>query len=288
MIPFWAETLLLMAVAYILGAALACVIRRSLAPAAHPAASVERRVDPLPEVAQRQAQAARPAASPRPAVAAATPQPQDLKSIRGLDPAAEAKLKALGISRYEQIAAWLRADVERVEQALGQRGRVARENWIEQAQILAKGGQTLFSVRRARGEGSTAAPTPDEGVPAAPAAAAALPRPMSRVGVSAVVIAPQAEAAVLPPSPHPRWSPTGRPSPSSPPYPSVPRRPRPATTCSASAASPPRSRTSSTRWGSPAIQRSHSGRRPRWSTSTKSSAPRAAFRARTGSSRRRS
>jgi predicted flap endonuclease-1-like 5' DNA nuclease len=146
-------------------------------------------------VAQRHAQATRPAASPRPAVAAATPQAQDLKSIQGIDPAAEAKLKALGISRYEQIAAWLRADVERVEQALGQRGRVARENWIEQAQILAKGGQTLFSVRRARGEGSTAAPTPDEGVTAAPASAAALPRPMSRVGVSAAVIAPQPDAA---------------------------------------------------------------------------------------------
>ncbi|HEY7551328.1 MAG TPA: helix-hairpin-helix domain-containing protein [Hyphomicrobiaceae bacterium] len=204
MIPFWAETLLLMAVAYFLGAALACVIRRSLAPAAHPATAAERRVDPLPEVAQRQAQAARlagaasparPAASPRPAAAAATPQAQDLRSIRGLDAGAEARLKALGISRYEQVAAWLRTDVERVEQALGQKGRVARENWIEQAQILAEGGQTLFSVRRARGEGSTAVPTPDEGGEAAPASAAALPRPMSRVGVSAVVIAPQPEAA---------------------------------------------------------------------------------------------
>jgi predicted flap endonuclease-1-like 5' DNA nuclease len=207
MIPFWAETLLLMAVAYFLGAALACMVRRRLAPAARPAASGERRVDPLPEVAQRQAQAARlasaaeparpgPAAPPRPAAAAATVQAQDLRSIQGLDSGAEAKLKALGISRYEQIAAWLRADVERVEQALGQKGRVARENWIEQAQILAKGGQTLFSVRRARGEGSTAVPTPDEGVQAAPASAAtALPRPMSRAGVSAVVIAPQPEAA---------------------------------------------------------------------------------------------
>jgi predicted flap endonuclease-1-like 5' DNA nuclease len=172
----------------------------------------------LPEVAARAAEGARfgraaepvaapesapraPAAPPEqvhpPVAPAAAPAPQagpqDLKSIQGIDAGTEAKLNGLGIARYEQIAAWKRADVERIGQALGQKGRVARENWIEQAQILAKGGQTLFSVRRARGEGSTAAPTPDEGIPAPPAAHGELPRAMSRVGVSAVVIAAPAE-----------------------------------------------------------------------------------------------
>jgi predicted flap endonuclease-1-like 5' DNA nuclease len=215
MIPFWAETLLLMAAAYFLGAALACAIRRSLAPAAVGAVPAERRVDPLPEaVAQRAAQRAQsrrddgpvqvPAApepqSMRPAVAvaqphaaaAAGPQPlqQDLKCIQGVDAGTAARLNGLGITRYEQIAGWTRADVERVSQALGQKGRIARENWIEQAQILAKGGQTLFSVRRARGEASTAAPSPDEGEPAPPPSEISLPRAMSRAGVAAVVIAP--------------------------------------------------------------------------------------------------
>jgi predicted flap endonuclease-1-like 5' DNA nuclease len=211
MIPFWAETLLLMAAAYFLGAVLACAIRRSLAPAAVPNAPTERRVDPLPEVIQRRreaesakapappaAQQARPAvavAQPPVAAAVARPQVQDLKSIQGIDAATEARLSGLGITRYEQIASWMRADVMRVDQALGQKRRIARENWIEQAQILAKGGQTLFSLRRARGEGSTAAPTPDEGDPAQPTSEASLPRAMSRAGVAAVVIAPPSQAS---------------------------------------------------------------------------------------------
>ncbi len=232
MVSLSIQTLLLMAVAYFLGAALACIIRRSLSPAVRPVVataggtSAERRVDPLPEAVRRDEQAAAAVARVQAAAAAATaaasgttatlvvpaaaslptaptpvvsapPGPQDLKSIQGIDAATEARLKALGITGFEQIAAWQRDDVVRIGKELGQKGRVARENWIEQAQILAKGGQTLFSVRRARGEGSTASPTPDEGVPRlppAPGPAPLLPLPMSRVGVAAVVIAPPAEA----------------------------------------------------------------------------------------------
>ncbi len=226
MIPFWAETLLLMAAAYFLGAALACAIRRSLAPAAVRAGTAERRVDPLPEIVARQAaeraqvrqaptpapagpmppQPSRPAAPAAQAPAAAVasrPHPQDLKSIQGIDAATEARLNGLGITRFEQMAAWMPADVVRVGQALGQKRRIARENWIEQAQVLAKGGQTLFSVRRARGEGSTAVPTPDEGEAPPPPSEISLPRAMSRAGVAAVVIAPPAPQAASPPPAQP-------------------------------------------------------------------------------------
>jgi predicted flap endonuclease-1-like 5' DNA nuclease len=203
MVALWVQVLLLMAAAYFLGAALACIIRRSFAPAAREVPA-ERRVDPLPEVAARETEGARfgrvaepyppaPEPAPRPVAPAAAPAArsgaQDLKSIQGIDAGTEAKLNAAGIVRFEQIAAWRPADVEKVSQALGQKGRVSRENWVEQAQILAKGGQTFFSVRRARGEGSTAVPTPDEGVPAVPASGE-LPRPMSRAGVAAAVIMP--------------------------------------------------------------------------------------------------
>jgi predicted flap endonuclease-1-like 5' DNA nuclease len=215
MVALSVQALLLMVAAYFLGAALACIIRRSFAPAVQTTAAVgaaERRVDPLPEVALRDAQAAAAAARtpvaspgavatvviPKPAsTAVGVGTPQDLKSIQGIDPATEARLNGLGVSRYEQIAAWTRAEVDRIGQALGQKGRIARQNWIEQAQVLAGGGQTLFSLRRARGEGSTAAPTADEGVPglaAQPASAPPLPQPMSRAGVSAVVIGPQGTA----------------------------------------------------------------------------------------------
>jgi predicted flap endonuclease-1-like 5' DNA nuclease len=218
MVAFSLQIVLLMAAAYFLGAALACVIRRALSPAARVVAPAERRVEPLPEVAQgpgfgrEPGPAARPASTPAqrpvpasgPAVApvagpvvTSAGGPQDLKSIQRIDAVTETRLNGLGVTRYEQIAAWKRADVDRIGQTLGDRKRIARENWIEQAQVLAKGGQTLFSVRRARGEGSTAAPTPDEGVPGSPPLppiAPPLPLPMSRVGVSAVVIAPPAEA----------------------------------------------------------------------------------------------
>lgn len=187
------QAVLLMAAAYFLGAAFACMIRRGLSPAVRATPAINAGApsqEPVPVPAPAPAPVT---VAPVPAVAqpvlAAVSGPQDLRRIQGIDAATEARLKGLGIERYEQIAAWKRADVERIGQALGQKGRVARENWIEQAHVLAGGGQTLFSVRRARGEGSTAAPTPDEG---APAPRAPLPLPMSRVGVSAMVIAPPA------------------------------------------------------------------------------------------------
>ena len=46
----------------------------------------------------------------------------------------------------------MRDDVKKVSQALGLKGRINQENWIEQALILAKGGETHYSSRRARGE----------------------------------------------------------------------------------------------------------------------------------------
>ncbi len=206
------QTLLLMVAAYFVGTSLACLVRRSL----HRATAVpaERRVDPVPEYASRdagettfaraapRAPVAPPRSAPAPVVAPPAParetRAQDLKRIRLIDTQTESRLRDLGITRYEQIAAWTRADVRHVAEALGAESRIARENWIEQAQILAKGGETHYSARRARGETATADLTAGEGAPAsAPAAMAGLPRPMSRAGVAAVVLAP----APAPPSP---------------------------------------------------------------------------------------
>ena len=211
MVALFVQTLLLMAVAYFAGAALACMVRRSFnrSEAIPVPASAERRVDPLPEiVAQRAAAAARvgqgadaveapvPAATlpprahapvTRPAVEltpppvtiplidfvpatitrpALAPEPaEDLKNIHRIDAGIEAGLNRLGFHRYEEIAGWMRADVERVSQELDLGDRISRENWIEQAQVLAKGGLTYFAARRARGEAASAEPTADEGEP---------------------------------------------------------------------------------------------------------------------------
>ncbi len=76
----------------------------------------------------------------------------DLKRIRGVGVLIEKRLRAMGYSSYQQIGSWTQSDVDRVNQQLDFRGRIERENWIEQARILAAGGQTEFSRRQERNE----------------------------------------------------------------------------------------------------------------------------------------
>ena len=76
----------------------------------------------------------------------------DLKRIRGIGVLIEKKLYSMGITSYEQVANWTRADIDRISQILDFKGRIERENWIEQARILASGGQTEFSRRVDRGD----------------------------------------------------------------------------------------------------------------------------------------
>jgi predicted flap endonuclease-1-like 5' DNA nuclease len=63
----------------------------------------------------------------------------------------EKKLNSLGITRYDQIGEWQAGDIERVSNVLDFKGRIERENWVEQARILAAGGHTEFSRRSDRG-----------------------------------------------------------------------------------------------------------------------------------------
>jgi len=61
----------------------------------------------------------------------------DLKRISGIGPKIEGVLNALGIYRFDQIAAWSRENVEWVDKKLKFKGRIDREGWIEQAAKLA-------------------------------------------------------------------------------------------------------------------------------------------------------
>ncbi len=76
----------------------------------------------------------------------------DLKRIRGIGVLIEKKLNAMGVTGYAQIANWSAGDIDKVSQMLDFKGRIERENWVEQARILAAGGQTEFSRRVDRGE----------------------------------------------------------------------------------------------------------------------------------------
>jgi NADH-quinone oxidoreductase subunit E len=66
--------------------------------------------------------------------------PDDLKLISGVGPVLERRLNALGVTRYDQIAAFGAEDVERLDAAMGFRGRIVRDDWVRQAQALATGG----------------------------------------------------------------------------------------------------------------------------------------------------
>ena len=79
----------------------------------------------------------------------------DLKRIRGIGVLIEKKLNSMGVITYEHIANWTADDIDRVSQSLDFKGRIERENWVEQARILSAGGQTEFSRRVDRGEVET-------------------------------------------------------------------------------------------------------------------------------------
>ncbi|TLP49000.1 NADH-quinone oxidoreductase subunit NuoE [Cohaesibacter sp. CAU 1516] len=76
----------------------------------------------------------------------------NLKEISGIGPKIEAKLNGLGVYHFSQIAAWTDENCAFVDAQLSFRGRIARENWIEQAKTLAAGGETDFSKRVEAGE----------------------------------------------------------------------------------------------------------------------------------------
>jgi large subunit ribosomal protein L22 len=61
----------------------------------------------------------------------------DLKRIDGLGKKMEADLNGIGIHTFAQIADWTEEQAAEVDQRLGLKGRIARENWVEQAKALA-------------------------------------------------------------------------------------------------------------------------------------------------------
>ncbi|PHP68304.1 hypothetical protein CSC94_06555 [Zhengella mangrovi] len=79
----------------------------------------------------------------------------DLKRIRGIGRQNEARLNAEGITSFSQVAAWSAADQQAWGERLAFPGRIEREDWVSQAAILAKGGETGFSRRVDRGEVET-------------------------------------------------------------------------------------------------------------------------------------
>ncbi|KQM14871.1 hypothetical protein [Novosphingobium sp. Leaf2] len=98
------------------------------------------------------------AAEPDPTPAASAPaleetaggdvEPDDLRKIKGLGPKMLTVLHALGITRYAQIAAWTDADLDDLDTRLGAfAGRPRRDNWVEQARLLATGDTGAYEAK---------------------------------------------------------------------------------------------------------------------------------------------
>ncbi len=83
--------------------------------------------------------AAAPKAASKTEPKAAADIVDDLKLISGVGPALEKKLNALGITSLKQVADFTPEDVARVDEGLSFKGRIDRENWIQQAADLLVG-----------------------------------------------------------------------------------------------------------------------------------------------------
>lgn len=76
----------------------------------------------------------------------------DLKMIKGVGPKMEKLLNSLGFFHFDQVARWTDEEVAWVDQNLeGFKGRVSRDNWVAQANLLANGGDTEFASRVKKG-----------------------------------------------------------------------------------------------------------------------------------------
>jgi predicted flap endonuclease-1-like 5' DNA nuclease len=89
-----------------------------------------------------------PLIAPKPFVRHPIEGGDDFQRIRAIDANLEQRLKMEGVDSFEHIAAWSPADVKRFSGLLDIPGRIDREQWVEQAQILAKGGETYYSRNR--------------------------------------------------------------------------------------------------------------------------------------------
>jgi large subunit ribosomal protein L21 len=77
----------------------------------------------------------------KPAKAAAAPavDASNLSLISGVGPAIEKKLRAAGITSWNDIAAWDDAAIAKWDEELGLKGRATKEEWVAQAQELLDG-----------------------------------------------------------------------------------------------------------------------------------------------------
>ena len=116
----------------------------------------EQRARPAAAAAEPAAAAAEPAALAEPAAAAKPAGAADqgaadnLSLISGVGPKIKQSLGELGYTRFAQIAALTLEEIETIETALKSKGRIARDEWIEQARELMAGNPPRAKIDRGK------------------------------------------------------------------------------------------------------------------------------------------
>ncbi|WP_434733846.1 5' DNA nuclease [Rhizobium sp. YTUHZ044] len=106
--------------------------------------AAERRAGPRLRVvkpASEPTQASQPTPSVKVKPAQRAAKADDLKLIAGIGPKLEQVLNTKGIRGFAEIAAWTDEDIARLDAELGLSGRIARDDWIGQAKVLAGRGR---------------------------------------------------------------------------------------------------------------------------------------------------
>ena len=81
-------------------------------------------------------------------VPASTGEPDDLRRIKGLGPKVAAQLGGLGITRFDQLATLDTDGQATLDAQLGPfAGRMARDRWVEQANLLARNDIAAFEAQ---------------------------------------------------------------------------------------------------------------------------------------------
>ena len=118
------------------------------APVAHPGAEGASEAQALPDAEAT----AGPSIKPEMLTAPRDGGADNLKEIKGVGPKLETLLHEMGVYHFDQIASWSETEVAWMDQNLkGFKGRVSRDTWIAQAQVLAAGGETEFSSKVEKG-----------------------------------------------------------------------------------------------------------------------------------------
>ncbi len=126
--------------------------------AAAPKPAVAKDVAPKAEKPKASKTAAPKVAAPKaaaPKAAKAAKGPDNLRLIKGLGPKLNTMLNDLGVTRFDQIAGLDAKAVAALDAKLGTfAGRITRDNFVDQAALLAKGDVAGFETKYGKLDGS--------------------------------------------------------------------------------------------------------------------------------------